>query len=157
MSFSTYNKNLNKFPGGVYISVKMTSTSYQKLLQYKNAYLPEIKFNEDQHCTLIYSKKPLNISPILPQYSCKVSFKGFSLFGPNKDTLVAEVKSAKLTYRNKKLVQDYGFVSDYSEYKPHFTLGYEAKDVDLSKLPPIDFPIEFENETVENLDLSWSK
>lgn len=145
------------FPEGVYISLSMTSESSEKVKEYCRRVLPDMKLNEHQHLTLIFSKKPSNEMPILKQYKTRVKFKGFSLFGPNKDTLVAEVESVKLVDRNKELVKKYNYVSDYDEYKPHFTLGYGVSGLDLDILPPLDFVIEFDQERVERLNLDWEK
>ena len=45
------------YPGGVYVSVKMREESTIALKAYMDKYLPGLQHNEDQHCTLIYSKQ----------------------------------------------------------------------------------------------------
>ena len=155
-SLKKYINTLNeqvKYASGVYISVNLTSESKEKLNAYYNAYLSEYMQNSSLHCTLIYSAKPHNTSPVLERYKTPGLFEKFSKFGPDGDTLVLEIKCPKLTRRNAILTKENGFISDW-EYHPHVTIAYEYNG-DISKLPPIDFPIYFENETLENLNPEW--
>lgn len=160
MSFKQYTEdNTAKFPNGVYISVSLTSESNQNILKYFNEYIlpwnKDIIYNTDQHITLIYSEKPLNRYPMIEQYAGEAKFIKFSLFGPDNDILVVEVKAGKLVQRNKKLTAENDFISDFDEYKPHFTISYNAKNVDINNLPPMTFPIIFEQESVENINVDW--
>ena len=66
-----------------------------------------------------------------------------------------EIHSPKLIQRNTTLVKQNGYVSDWAEYKSHITLQYDYKG-DISKLPPITFPITVQNETVQNLNPEWT-
>jgi len=143
------------YPGGVYISVKMTEESQIALNEYTSKYLKDAELNEELHCTLIYSKKEQKeeIEPKI--YNVTGTFLNFSKFGEDKDTLVAELNCPDLVERNKELVKEYGFISDYDEYKPHFTISYNAKDIDINSLPDIDFAINFNEETIEELNTDW--
>ncbi len=136
---------------GVYIALKMKQTSIDKLEEFTNKYLNGIEFNYDQHCTLIYSKKPFFGEIESKEYSIEAIPTNYSKFGKDGEALVVEIHSQELFHRNSELVEKYGFVSDFSEYKPHFTLSYNAGDIDISNLPMVDFTICFENETVEHI------
>jgi hypothetical protein len=144
------------FPGGVYISVKLSEDTQKAVREYQEKYLKGHKINEELHCTLIYSKKPY-VDDIEPKdYTAIGTFQEFSLFGLKEDTLVAEINSQDLTRRNAELTEEYGFISDFDEYKSHITLSYDIENIDLNSLPPMNFAFTFVNETVEELDLDWN-
>jgi len=151
---NTENEEIN-YPDGVYISVKMRDESLIALKNYADKYLNGYDFNLDQHCTLIYSKKEQKELIESKEYDAIGTFLHFSKFGKEGETLVAELNCDLLVNRNKELVKKYGFVSDYDEYKPHFTLVYDAQDIDINSLPAIDFALNFYDETVEPLNENW--
>ena len=147
----TFN-SMTKYENGVYISLNMKSESILKLEEYMNDNLGGCELTHELHCTLIYSKKEYvgDIETNVYEVSCEP--KRFSFFGPEKDVLVIELNSKFLEKRNNELKKKYGFVSDFEIYKPHCSLSYNCKDIDLDMLPPIDFDIIFHEETVEPLD-----
>lgn len=150
-------KDYSKYKDGVYISVDIDSFSTENINKYIEDNLKDVEHNTSLHCTLIYSKKPLNRDVKNEEYEAIGTFKKFSLLGPNSDVLVIELDCDKLTQRNKELVEEYDFVSDFGEYKPHITLAYKIpKDFDIDNLPVIDFKINFINEHTEPLDIKWS-
>jgi len=146
------------YPGGVYSSVKMREESIIAIKKYMENYLPGHSGPEDDnfHCTLIYSKKERKELIEPNEYDCTGTFLHFSKFGEDGATLVAEISCEPLVQRNADLVEAYGFVSDYDEYLPHFTLVYDASEVDINSLPPLDFAIQFHDETIEPLDTEWA-
>lgn len=149
-------KNFSKFKDGIYISVDVDGFTQENLNQYMKENLKGIQKSKSLHCTLIFSQKPLKEEVETEEYSTSGTFKYFSLFGPEKDVLVIELDCEKLIERNKELVEKYGFISDFDEYKPHLTLAYNVpKDFDINTLPGIDFKINFHNEHVEPLKLDW--
>jgi len=111
--------------------------------------------NSELHCTLIYSKKPHKNKINSEDYKITAKFKGYEYFGENKDTLVVLLESEELINRNKFLVKEYGFISDFETYTPHVTLSYNST-VDISTLPDIEFDVVLENEYVQDLVLDWS-
>jgi len=149
-------ENKIAFPGGVYISVIPDEITSGKIKEYQEKYLKGKEINRELHCTLTYSKKPHvdNIEP--EEYTAIGTFQEFNLFGPNKDILVVEINSQDLRRRNEELIEKYGFISDFDEYKSHVTLSYNADGIDINALPPMDFVFTFTNETVEQLDLDWN-
>jgi hypothetical protein len=144
------------YPGGVYISVKLSEETEKAVNEYQEKYLKGQKINEELHCTLIYSKKPYVDEIEAMEYTAVGTFKEFNLFGPEEDTLVVEINSQDLTRRNTELVEEYRFISDFGEYKSHVTLSYDIENIDLNSLPPMDFAFTFINEAVEPLKLNWN-
>lgn len=142
------------YPEGIFIDVKMREDSYQKVKSWMSEHIPDVQHNHDQHCTIIYSKGKYDIEMAPMNYTANTTFKSFEMFGPEQNALVACINAPSLEKRNKELTEEYGFVSDFPDYKPHFTLSYDCS-VDHTILPPIDFPIYFENETVAPLDTDW--
>jgi len=144
------------YPGGVYISVKLSEETEALVKEYQEKYLKGVDINEELHLTLIYSKQP-EVNEIEPaEYTAVGTFQEFNLFGEKSDTLVAEINSFDLLRRNEILTQEYKFISDFDEYKSHVTLAYGVENIDINSLPPMDFGFTFENETVEQLDLDWA-
>ena len=144
------------YPDGVYISVKVAQESIKKIYAYMDKNLPDFEKQEDMHVTLIYSTKLMNIDIKTKEYTAEASFNHFSLFGKEDKFLVAELNCTEMIERNKELVKEYKFISDYDEYKVHFTLSYDSTDIDVSKLPALDFPILLEKESVEPLNTNWN-
>ena len=144
------------YKNGVYIATKLSKESEYKIKEYQEKYLSQYDCNNELHCTLIYSKKPLNKDVLTKEYKYKGIFKDFQLFGPENDTLVIELNSPEMTKRNNELKDEYGFISDFSDYKPHVTLSYDCKDIYLKTLPKIDFDIYLEDEYIEPLNTEWS-
>ena len=144
------------FPDGVYVSVRPSEETTIAIQEYQNKYLKGQEINQDLHCTIIYSQKPQKEDVQAQEYKAVGTFKEFNLFGPDNSVLVVEINSIDLLRRNKKLVREYGFISDFDEYKSHITLVYDAKNIDINSLPPMDFAFIFENESVEPLDTNYA-
>lgn len=145
------------YPKGVYMCVDMVEESTIALKSYMEKYIPDLEHNEEQHCTLVYSKKEQKEEIETKEYQAIGTFVKFSKFGPEGNVLVAEIECDMLVDRNDELVEEYEFISDYDEYKPHFTLSYNAEKVDVNSLPPLDFAIYFDNETASELDENWAE
>lgn len=90
----------------------------------------------DFHVTLVYSK-----SPFLWDYEdmnretlvIRGGERSVEVFGD--DALVLRISSPELTARHKELIA-MGAVTDYPDYKPHITLTYQAKGIDVSQIVP---------------------
>ena len=142
---------------GVYVSVKLTEESKKPFNDYLKKNLPDYNHTPDPHLTLIYSKKEFNGEVATKDYIVEAKFKSFSVFGKEEKALVAELTSKELTDRNKELVDEYDFISDFDPYKPHITLAYDVGDFDVSTLPPINMTFKFDSETSSELNLDWNK
>ncbi len=143
------------YPDGVYISVEVSEETKKNIHGYMDKHLHGFKKHDDIHCTIIYSNKPMDVNIKTEEYTTEATFEKFSLFGEEKNTLVMEINCPKLQERNKELMKEYGFVSDFPEYLTHVTLSYDASNVTVSKLPSFDFPITLLNETVSPLKLDY--
>ena len=140
---------------GVYIAVKPNLTSEALLKEFINKHI-EAQINTELHSTLIYSKKKFKGEMIIKPGQLHIAkIKGYALFGPNNDTLVAELDCPTLVARNKELMEKYGFITDFPDYKPHITLAFYAEDTDLDKLPLFDKGIILTNEYVNELEEDW--
>ena len=148
---------LDNFKGGTYIAVNPTQETKLKLQQYIDNNLVGIDCYEMDklHCTIIYSKKPLENSVDISSEKHNGLFKHFNIFGEENECLVCEFESKTLQARNKELVNIHSFISDFPEYKTHITLSVCAQNIDYSILPPLNFDLEFENEYIEPLNLDW--
>jgi 2'-5' RNA ligase len=142
------------YPNGVYMAVLPDSISNDALGTYRTKYLKHLDekdFEQNLHCTLIYSAKP-HVDPIDPtSYKISAQPSGFELFGPNKDILVLTLHSVSLKEKHEALMEEYNFMYDFDEYTPHITLAVNAKGTDLNSLPLPDFEIVLGEEYVEAL------
>ena len=145
-----------KYPDGVYISVKLTEDSLKEFNKYLNKHLPEFEHTPDPHLTLVYSKQPFTGVVKTKQYNILADFKSMEIFGVKENAIVAELTSPELSDRNAELVKEYKFVSDFDTYKPHITLAYDVGDFDITTLPPMNMKFIFCEETVEPLNTDWS-
>ena len=143
------------YPKGVYIACKLSEVTEASIKEYQEKYLKGQDINEDLHCTLIYSQKPHVDEIEASEYKAVGTFNQFNLFGPDNNVLVLEIQSEDMIRRNEALVDEYGFISDYDEYKPHITLSYEFKG-EINSLPIIDFEIILEKEYIDPLDTDWN-
>lgn len=90
----------------------------------------------DFHVTLVYSK-----SPFLWDYEdmnretlvIRGGERSVEVFGD--DALVLRISSPELTARHKELIA-MGAVTEHPDYKPHITLTYQAKGIDVSQIVP---------------------
>jgi len=140
---------------GVYIATDLTKESQNLIKQYQKDNLNG-DLNDELHCTLIYSQKPQQDLIQPKKYTYKAKAIGFSLFGPDKDTLVINLESEDMVKRNNELSKEYGFISDYDEYRPHITLSYKSTGIDLENLPKLNETLYLTNEYIEQLDTEWS-
>ena len=147
------------FSKGVYVSLKLVNGSEDVFKKYIEDNVPELTPSPDPHLTLIYSKQKFDGEVKISDYEVTGEVKGFSIFGQNGDkVLVAEIESNDIKDRNKKLVDDYDFISDFDEYKPHITLAYDVPDdFNISVLPKFPQPLTFGKESASELELNWVK
>lgn len=139
----------------VYIAMWVTPVTEYRLLKYCRDNLNWLELWEDFHVTLIFSKKQYDwwITVGNSEQTVKTKFKWFSRFWDNNNTLVIELESQELKWRNMELMNKYWFISDFEQYSPHITLTNNGKSIDETKLPEIDFDLILTNEYVEELEL----
>lgn len=134
---------------GTYTCVKPTLETNAKILEYVNKYelqkygtcLPAHEY----HTTIVYSKVPVpSLEELSPEFPIKAQFKNFSLFGEEKDVLVAELHCSELQNLFNLSIKR-GATSDWPDYKPHLTLVEDVHTaVNLRSLPLIDFDIVYD-------------
>lgn len=146
------------YPGGVYIAVLPDEESNAQIKEFQENEVLKLgitDLNSELHSTIIYSAKPhkqnVQTSPDVHVAQCL----GYELFGDESNILVMKLSCPSLSKRFDDLTDQYGFVSDYDEYRPHITLAYDVKDVDISKLPLYNKTIILKNEYSEGLDVDW--
>ena len=101
-----------------------------------------ISCNDDLHCTIIYSRKPV---PSLTKYHDKkinitAKIKSWDLFGENKDHLVLKIKHPDIIKINKTMMNA-GATSDYKIYEPHVTINSAYFDDIPDSLPNFDIEL----------------
>lgn len=104
---------------------------------------------EKLHCTIAYSKKPLNILFTLSDSIHQAYIKALSSLNSFP---VLYIESSSLRVRNNELKLLCGAISDYPDYIPHITLSYQEQPI----VPFIiyDTPIVLHQEYHEKLKLS---
>ena len=90
--------------------VKIADETVKNIHGYMDKHLHGFKKHDDLHVTIIYSKKPMDVDVKTEEYSTKATFIKFSLFGEEKNTLVAEISCPKLQERNKELTKKYNIL-----------------------------------------------
>jgi len=141
---------------GVYISVQPTEITKNNIIKYMEKYLQgeDTQPIDELHCTISYSPQKHTGEVFSDEYTALATPKHFSLFNDDNSTLVLELESQLLDERHNYFKTKYGLVDTYPEYKPHITIVPKIKNIDYNSLPPIDFVIELNNETVQDLDTS---
>jgi len=140
------------YPNWVYIAMNLSRDTEENIKKYCSEHLPDIEMTDDLHSTVIYSKKPHEKKIKRDQCRCKWNPGKFAKYWDDKESLVIEIDSEDMQSMNNKMMEEHDFVTDYPEYKPHITLTYAWKEIDIDSLPPMEFPIEMEHQVIENLD-----
>lgn len=153
---------------GTYSGMKVSKASQEKLKKYmEDNKIPTPVKVEKLHTTILYSRK------YLPNYKpagkldtpYKAKSLGFTVWKTNPEDpkeektncLIVKLDCPELIKRHKDLMKEHEATFDYDEYTPHITLSYSIGDLDVNKLPKIDFDIEFDTEYYEDLNLNWAK
>lgn len=146
-----------RYPNGVYIAFNLSRSTEDKIKDYCETNLPNMKMTEDLHCTLIFSQKEKDEKIKRAHERIDWKFKKFSKFWENEDSLVIEIDSSDLKKMNEDMTKEHDFISDWDEYNPHITLCDSGRDIDIENLPNIDFDIEMEHQIIEDLDMEDKK
>jgi len=126
-------KNQNKIKTSLYVAVKVDKNT-EELLNQKLEKLGIAKdFDDEFHCTLIYSRKEVLIDKdILNErpfdlFSAKV--KGYTIFESEVygKSFVLKLDCEKCIEMHKKFMNEYDASFDYEEYIPHVTLVYNLE------------------------------
>jgi hypothetical protein len=157
-----------KVARGTYSGVKPSQETKDKLADYmEENKIPNPVKPEKLHTTVLYSRKYLpNYKPagkLAIPYKCKPV--GFTVWKTNPEDpkeekancLIVKFKCPELIARHEELMKEHGATFDYDKYETHITLSYSIGDLNVDKLPKIDFDLEFDNEYAEELNLNWAK
>ena len=88
--------------------------------------LKQIVPKDELHCTLMYSRVPLNDIYMPCKNVHEVTLTGWGFLNY---CFVVFLESASLRVRNNELKLMCGGVSDYKDYTPHITLSYKKQTV----------------------------
>ena len=146
------NKNTMNYPNGVYIAFNLSKETEDNIKEYCSQHIPGIEMNEDLHSTLVFSKKAMEKKIDRKPDRAKGKFKQFSKFGKDEESLVIELDSEDMMNLHKWMTSDHDFISDFPDYKPHVSITYKGKDIDIENLPPMDFEFDMEHQVIENID-----
>lgn len=155
-------------PRGTYFGVRPTKETVEAMQDFmKSHYIPNPIHHKDMHATVVFSRAFVNARPkgtLNPTW--KGMFEGYDMFPRNIEVshgeeppscLVMQFHCHEMHERHHELRNVYGATHDFSEFKPHMTLTYDAGDFDHNNLPAYDGPHEFDTEYSEPLDLNWAK
>lgn len=117
---------------------------------------------ESMHCTILYSKTPVDWFNLPEDYWSEQDGKlTVAAGGPRKvealgeeGAVVLHFTSRTLRYRHNDLVEA-GGSHDYAEYLTHVTLSYDAGDIDLEAIEPYTGPLIFGPEIFEEIKGSF--
>ena len=140
---------MNNNSNGTFVAVRFAEESIEALIKFAEYYeVPNLLEPKDYHCTVVYSRKPLNNvpieKPIEPQWiAYPVCFDVFLSRsdmneGPDSRCLVLVIYSEEMNERHTHLREVEGASHDYPSYIPHITLSYDIGDYDISKLGGVD-------------------
>lgn len=149
---------------GTYVGVKFSIDSRKKLKELcDNIAIPEPCDENDFHCTVMYSTKPLPKlvededgdkefdPPIVAQMK---KFHIFDTQDGNK-SLVILLECEYLTTRHEEISEKYDAEYPHDEYRPHVTLSYNVGDIDLDDIDYELGELEIVDEYVAPIDLDW--
>lgn len=104
------------------------------------------------HVTLAYSKEPVDWNDPGINERPTSSTGGARSVEPLGDegAIVLRFESPELSQRWKQFV-DAGAHWQYDEFRPHVSITYDGKDVDLSKVDPYMGPLDFDGEVFEEI------
>jgi hypothetical protein len=143
------DKNFKIYKNGVYISLKVSESSKVKIHNLLLPYIPKRLLVKDLHVTLIQSKGGYLGDIKNMDYKIMANFKSWQKYGVTKDVLGIELKSKFLDVRYRELMDTFSFNSIW-KFRPHISVMYKGgKNIDLNRLPKIDFPIYLEREHTE--------
>jgi len=112
--------------------------------------------NDEMHVTIVYSRKEVDWSKTFPKENDVEIFydkkhpRSIEKFGEDKNAVVLTFHSKELSLRNKFFIEDIGCSKDH-EFKPHVTITYDGKDIDIAGMKPYTGVLKFGPETFEEV------
>jgi len=111
----------------------------------------------DMHVTIAFSRDVVDWSTLAPRTdSVQVAAgeRSLEVLGIEKDAVVLRFASNELAARWQEF-KDAGASWDWPGYKPHITISYNGKDVDLDKIAPYAGPLHFGPEVFAEVKEDW--
>ena len=113
-----------------YSDFKFCKKSEKKLLNILKHFGLSKDFKDDFHCTIVYSKAPIDFSKHEKIMDRLVKIKNFGHFDtPDGKNLHVELE-CQVCEKEHALALKAGASYDYDKYVPHITLCYDCKDFD---------------------------
>jgi hypothetical protein len=159
LSYSEYLTESEKHKDGSYASLHLDAASTKAL----DAFVKSYKFKnpvpaEKQHCTVMYSTKPLlKQGSASEAVSIPATVKGFKILGGDgtSNTLVVTLECEGATAYWKKF-RSMGASWDYPSYIPHISVAYEVGDMKAPKLDK-ELKLHFNRIEVTPLATDWKE
>jgi len=115
---------------------------------------------EDMHVTITYSKKavvwPEKSNAIELGISGGASERKIELFGEDKNIAVLTFRCRQLEKRWEQF-KSFGCSYDFPEYRPHVTISYSGKFVDLNTIKPYTGLLKFGEEVFKEVDEDYKE
>jgi hypothetical protein len=144
---------------GSYAGVKFSPETVKALeaYQYDNN-IPNPLGSDEFHSTLMHSTKYIPNFKVLPgPFSWQGRFKEFDNFGEeDENVLVIKYECPELQDRFDYVMKTYNPKWNWPNYIPHIALSYNVGDLDISKLPSYEGPIEVVSEYYDDLEEDWA-
>lgn len=133
---------------GTYVAVVPNESTLALLVDW--AANAKVTLDPKLHCTLLFSRTPLEITVLPDEYACTP--KGFTNLG---DAIVLLLECPALEARHYQFI-DQGGTHDFDGYVLHMTLIAKPETIKIQDLPDVNFGLIFGKEYTEDLDLSWA-
>jgi hypothetical protein len=132
---------------GTYVAVVPNESTLALLADWSAK--AKITLDPTLHCTLLFSRAPLEITVLPDEYVCTPN--GFTNLG---DAIVLLLECPALVARHYQFI-DQGGTHDFEGFVLHMTLMAKPGTIKIKDLPDIDFGLNFGKEHTEDLDLEW--
>lgn len=121
----------------------------------QGAGIPNLVPPDDMHATIVYSRAPAEMEPETNPVTVNGGKRKIGALG-DKGAVVLHFESPELQAQHQDASMA-GASHDFPAFQPHVTLTYDAGGMDLSKISPPDFPLEFGGEVHAPLNVSWAE
>ncbi len=141
---------------GLYVARYLTPRCAKKFVNWaKEQGFPNIVPEEKLHTTIVYSRKPIELSP--DEGTLKIS-GGERTIEPlgNEGAVVLMFQSFKLKDRWEEAISE-GASWDFPSFHSHITISYDAGNFDFSNIIPFSDDLEFQAEVHEPLNIDWAE
>jgi len=103
----------------------------------------KIRGKHEFHTTVIYSNSLHEMENEVIDTKGVSHITGFEMLGADKDIPTFRVESKQLIDIRKEYQSKYDMKDDWPSYKPHVTITYDTKVLNLDSLPLPDFNLHF--------------